>query len=155
MIRIGRDVVGCPACGSDQLSDVSSDMDQPSLEYIECECGAAWKLETLVTLARPATRRKARASDPGPSHEAAQLDFSTQQRAVLAALVELGGRSDATEITAHMNAQGAPIQRSVTSRRLTDLLDAGAIRRDGEHRADNGRTVTIYQATEATKDQAA
>lgn len=155
MIRIGRDVIGCPTCGSDQLIAVGRQFDQPNLEYIACECGAEWRLDTLVTMAKPATRRKARASDPGPSHEAAQIDFSTQQRAVMRALLDLGGRSDATAITAHMNTQGTPIQRSVTSRRLTDLLDAGAIRRDGEHRAPNGRSVTIYVANEATRSEAA
>ena len=165
MLTIDRTPLRCLKCGSTKLTPVGHEMDlkreggYPALEFVECECNAAFYIWTLVkkqeTAPKPKPARNVRHSDPEPSQQAAQLDFTGRRQQVVEALTALG-TADTQAITEWINTQGhKPTQRNTVARRLNDLETEGVTARAGEHANADGHTATLWRLTEISRRQAA
>lgn len=80
--------------------------------------------------------------------------FHGRQRQVIDALRALG-TADADQITTWINQHHTETQRSATSKRLSELVDAGTATKDGTHPNHRGRRVALYRLTETARRQAA
>lgn len=146
MLTLDGVPIRCITCGSTDLTDVGPDLDRHPMWYYECSCDAAWQLHTLITRQPDAPEpKRARTSDPETSQAAARLDFTGRRAQVVEALTALG-TSHAGQVTDWINAAGyRPIQRSVASKRLGELVALGVVAETGTVTNDAGHDVTAYR----------